>query len=243
MISAGHPLPSTLPLQMQAGSSLLTYEGTSSGDNLGYYYTTNTVSSWTYGTAMGGSGDQNMSSITAYKGDGAATLAFNSDPGDSTMFCWASASSPNSFSTPGRINDYNATGFWPPAAGWAGNMSAVLYINWNNDYALYFDWYGNTPIAEDQSASMNGTLSITSSPNPFTTTSNVSFNVVGTEPVSVSIYNISGRLVKTIIDNEYLSAGDHSVQWNGIDSRGASVAPGVASAALTPAALFSQPEW
>ena len=210
-----------------AGWIFLTYEGTSSGDNLGYFYTTDAGSSWTYGTTIGGAGDQNMPSVCTYKVNGAATLAFNSDPGDSTMFCWASASSPNSFSTPGRINDYNATGYWPPAAGWTANMSAVLYTNWNNDYALYFDWFGNTGVEEDESASLGGMVQITSSPNPFTTTANITFNVVGTEPVSVSVYNISGRLVKTIIDNEYLSAGDHSVQWNGVDSRGASVAPGV----------------
>ncbi len=211
-----------------AGWIFVTYEGTSSGDNLGYHYTTNAGSSWTYGTTIGGTGDQNMPSIRNHKSIGATTLAFNDDPGDSTMFCWATAASPNSFSAPIRINDSNATGYWPPTAGWASNMSAVLYANWNNDYRLLFDWYGNTAVEEETSASVpGGTCQISASPNPFTTTANISFNVAGTEPVSVSIYNISGRLVKTIVNNEFLSAGNHSVQWNGVNSRGASVTPGV----------------
>jgi len=207
-----------------AGWVFATYEGTGTGDNLAYYFTTNAGSSWTYGHTIGGSGDQNMPNIRCYKAGSAVTLAFNSDPGDSTMFCWATDSSPNSFSTPERINDFNATGFWPPTAGWCGNQSAVLYTNYNFNYRLLIDWFGNTGI-EDQSSTICG--EIIASPNPFTTIATISFNVTGSEPVSVSIYNISGRLIKTIVDNQHLSAGDHSVQWNGVDSHGASVAPGV----------------
>jgi hypothetical protein len=210
-----------------AGWIFATYEGTSSGDNLGYHYSTNAGTSWTYGTTIGGAGDQNMPSVRSNITSGAATLAFNSDPGDSTMFCWANSSSPNSFSAPVRINDFNATGFWPPTAGWASNMSAVLYTNWNSNYRLLFDWYGNTAVEENEFVCIGETVQIASSPNPFTTTANISFNVAGTEPVSVSIYNISGRLVKTIVDHEFLSAGNHLAQWNGVDSRGASVTPGV----------------
>jgi len=211
-----------------AGWIFATYEGTSSGDNLGFHYTTNAGSSWSYGATIGGAGDQNMPSIRAHKTKGAATLAFNDDPGDSTMFAWAAVvPSPASFTTPVRINNHKATGYWPPAAGWAGS-SAVLYTNWDGGYKLYFDWYRNTAVGEETSASVSGgTCQIIASPNPFTTTANISFNVVGAAPVSVSVYNISGRLVKTIVDNQHLSAGDHSVQWNGVDSRGASVTPGV----------------
>jgi hypothetical protein len=209
------------------GWIFVTYEGTSTGDNLGYHYTTNGGTSWTYGSVLAGNGDENMPNIRSRKVTGAATLAFNSDPGDSTMFCWASVSSPNSFSAPTRINDFNATGYWPATAGWASNMSAVLYVNWNSNYRLLFDWYGNTAVSEEESTSLNGTVQMTSSPNPFTTMANISFNVVGTEPVSVSIYNMSGRLVKTIVNNEDFSTGEHSVQWNGVDSRGAAVTPGV----------------
>jgi hypothetical protein len=211
-----------------AGWILATYEGTSTGDNLGYHYTTDAGTSWTYGATIGGAGDQNMPSIRSSMINGAATLAFNSDPGDSTMFCWTATNNPGTFSAPERTNDFNATGYWPPAAGWTSNYFAVLYTSWSNDYNPYFDWYANTGVEEETFACIPGGASqIIASPNPFTTTANISFSIVGAEPVSVSIYNISGRLVKTIVDHEFLSAGNHSVQWNGVDYRGSSVTPGV----------------
>ncbi len=197
-------------------------------DNLGYYYTTDGGTSWSYGTTIGGSGDQNMPYVRAQKStSGHATLSFNEDPGDSTMYAWALGTSPNSFTTPERVNDFNATGIWPAVAGWAGSYSAVLYTNWNGNYSLYFDWYGNTANEEETSASLTGIAQITSSPNPFTDMATINFSVTGTDPVSISIYNISGRLVKTVVDSESFSNGDHSVQWSGVDSNGTRVVPGV----------------
>jgi len=133
----------------------------------------------------------------------------------------------NKFTTPARVNDYNATGSWPAAAGWVGNESAVLYTNWNSNYRLCFDWYGNTANEEETSASLTGIAQITSSPNPFTDMTTINFSVTGTDPVSISIYNVSGRLVETVVDSEFFSNGDHSVQWTGVDSNGALVVPGV----------------
>lgn len=197
-------------------------------DNLGYCYTTDAGASWTYGATIGGAGDQNMPNVRARKlASGAATLSFNDDPGDSTMYAWTSGSSPTNFTTPERVNDFNATGNWPATAGWAGSYSAVLYTNWNGNYSLYFDWYGNTAVEEETSASVTCIAQITCSPNPFTDMATINFSVTGTDPVSISIYNIYGRLVKTVVDNESFSNGDHSVQWSGVNSNGAKVVPGV----------------
>jgi hypothetical protein len=193
-----------------------------SSDNLGYYYSTNSGANWTYGTVMSGSGDENMADVRTNKSSGSLTLAFNSDPGDSTMFAWAQAANPTAFTAPDRINDHDATGYWCPAAGWVGGNSAVLYATWSMSYSPYFDWFGNTATEEETSASMSGTMQISSSPNPFTDMTTINFSVTGTEPVSISVYNISGRLIETIVDNGVFSPGDHSVQWNG-----SAVTPGV----------------
>ncbi len=168
-----------------------------------------------------------MPNIRVHKTGAWATLAFNEDPGDSTMYAWAFGSSPTNFTAPARVNDYNATGNWSAAAGWVGNESAVLYTNWNSNYRLCFDWYGNTANEEETSASLTSVAQITSSPNPFTDMATINFSVTGTDPVSISIYNISGRMVNTIVDSESFSNGDHSVQWSGVDSNGNRVVPGV----------------
>ncbi len=199
----------------------------SDNDNLGFYYTTNSGSSWTYGTTMGGVGDQNMPDIRCRKSSTSVTLAFNDDPGDSTMWAWASSSTPTSFTTPERMNEFQATGFWPPTAGWAGNFSAVLYTNWNINYRLFFDWYGNVANEEETFASANFSTGVSSSPNPFTDIATINFSVTGAGPVSIAIFDISGRLVETLVENEAFPSGDHSIQWGGVNSNGESVVPGV----------------
>jgi len=38
------------------------------------------------------------------------------------------------------------------------------------------------------------------------------------QQVTLQIFNIEGRLVKTLIDNQ-LFAGSHELSWNGLDNR------------------------
>lgn len=199
-----------------------------SNDNFGYYYSTDSGASWTYGTIFSGSGtDENLGSIRTRKATGSLTLAYNVDPGDSTMFSWATTSSPTAFSTPERINDYNATGHWPAATGWNNSYSAILYTNWNGNYRLMFDWWGNTGIGDTETSSVLGTTFITSAPNPFYATTNINFNLSQSSPVTISVYNVAGQLVNTLADNQNFNEGSNSVQWNGRNEAGTMVSPGV----------------
>ena len=45
-------------------------------------------------------------------------------------------------------------------------------------------------------------------------------------PVSVRVYNVSGKLVKTLVD-DVREAGSYSISWNGTNNRGDEVASGV----------------
>ena len=63
-------------------------------------------------------------------------------------------------------------------------------------------------------------------PNPFNPTTTISFSVPSEGNVVVSIYDITGRLVNTLV-NENLSSGYHSVIWDGIDMTGESVSAGL----------------
>ena len=40
------------------------------------------------------------------------------------------------------------------------------------------------------------------------------------------MYDVNGRLVRTLVDNELRSAGTHAVSWNGRDASGNTVASG-----------------
>ena len=63
-------------------------------------------------------------------------------------------------------------------------------------------------------------------PNPFNPETTISFSILNSENVKLSIYNIRGQLVKTLL-NENMSAGHHLVNWNGTDNIGNNVSSGL----------------
>ncbi len=67
-------------------------------------------------------------------------------------------------------------------------------------------------------------------PNPFNPTTTIHFKVApttsGLANVSIRIYDLSGREVKTLID-EPMEPGEYAVEWDGTNNRGEAVAGGV----------------
>ena len=67
-------------------------------------------------------------------------------------------------------------------------------------------------------------------PNPFNPSTTITFDVPGSsdspQMVSLIIYNVHGRIVKTLVDGE-LPPGSHRVRWDGRDSHGIQVTSGV----------------
>jgi tetratricopeptide (TPR) repeat protein len=63
-------------------------------------------------------------------------------------------------------------------------------------------------------------------PNPFNPETTISFSIPEDSKVELSIYNIRGQKVKTLIKDEF-KMGFHNVIWNSKDNNGKSVATGV----------------
>ena len=63
-------------------------------------------------------------------------------------------------------------------------------------------------------------------PNPFNPITTISFELDRNGPASIEIFDIAGRRVKTLL-NQDLGAGNHHVMWNGRDDAGRTVASGV----------------
>jgi len=70
-------------------------------------------------------------------------------------------------------------------------------------------------------------------PNPFNPITKIAFTVPeDAGSVTLTVYNVSGRVVRRLVD-EPLSAGPHSVVWNGRDDAGKNLASGIYFARLT----------
>lgn len=64
-------------------------------------------------------------------------------------------------------------------------------------------------------------------PNPFNSATRIDFSLSVSTSVSIKIYDVTGRCVKTISNGEMFDAGVHSVDWNGTDDHGNGVCSGV----------------
>jgi hypothetical protein len=87
---------------------------------------------------------------------------------------------------------------------------------------------GETAGIETAVASSPSTPALSpSAPNPFSLSTRVSYELPGAGGghVQLSVYDASGRLVRTLID-AYQSAGEHAVTWDGRDAIGARVSNG-----------------
>ncbi len=63
-------------------------------------------------------------------------------------------------------------------------------------------------------------------PNPFNPTTTISFSLPESGPVRLLIYDITGRIVSTLADR-MMAAGEHAVQWNGMDASGNKAPTGI----------------
>jgi len=62
-------------------------------------------------------------------------------------------------------------------------------------------------------------------PNPFNPETAIRYSVARTGPVTIRIYNVSGALVRTLV-NRVQTAGDHVARWNGTDDHGRALPSG-----------------
>ncbi|UCF78647.1 MAG: T9SS type A sorting domain-containing protein [Candidatus Eiseniibacteriota bacterium] len=64
-------------------------------------------------------------------------------------------------------------------------------------------------------------------PNPFNPVTTIFFSVPGRDKVELCIYDVSGRLVKTLIDGVPMEPGRHRSVWDGTNDAGRFVSSGV----------------
>ncbi|MCD4689997.1 T9SS type A sorting domain-containing protein [bacterium] len=84
---------------------------------------------------------------------------------------------------------------------------------------------GGTTSVDDDAFAAGRTELQQNYPNPFNPRTRIAFALGQSERARIEIYDVAGRLVSVLLD-ETLEAGEHSVEWNGTDSTGSGVASG-----------------
>jgi len=82
------------------------------------------------------------------------------------------------------------------------------------------------PIAINDAAPSNTGAGLTIWPNPFNPSTTIRFEVPSESQVSLRIYDVSGRLVRALVEGRR-DARVHEVSWDGTDNAGRRVASGV----------------
>jgi hypothetical protein len=101
--------------------------------------------------------------------------------------------------------------------------------------AIWFDNISFRELNRTGVPSDPGTLPfrlLQNTPNPFSPSTRIAFELDERGEVDVSVYNVAGRLITTL-QSGVLEAGPHSVTWDGRTSTGSRAAAGVYRYVLT----------
>ena len=71
-------------------------------------------------------------------------------------------------------------------------------------------------------------------PNPFNPATTISFEVSAAGPVALAVYDVDGRLVRTLL-SDVRGPGSYEIPWDGTDVAGRAVASGIYFYRLTTA--------
>jgi hypothetical protein len=93
---------------------------------------------------------------------------------------------------------------------------------------------GGNEYGYEKEGQLNNTLTVPENsidainyPNPFNPVTTISFELPEASNISLVIYDVSGKVVKTFVENEWRSDGEHTFTWEGTNDNGEAVASGI----------------
>lgn len=100
-----------------------------------------------------------------------------------------------------------------PGFGAASGSVTDIYVDTDCNY--------NTAEKRDISELVNDNITVTDIstvfPNPFTDHTNIEFSIEEESSINIFLFDVTGRLVKTIVNDQSYSEGTHNVQLNAED--------------------------
>jgi PKD repeat protein len=140
----------------------------------------------------------------------------------------------------GTIGDMNLSGMPDYQINFAGSCVKNLFSGVPNNSTVNVIVTGEVQTSSG-TAPLRGVKSVTvltggsgaapivasASPNPFNPETAISYTVRGAGPVTLRIYSIDGRLVRTLKYREMATAGTHEARWDGANDHSQQVSSGI----------------
>ena len=157
-------------------------------------------------------GDHSSTPIRKHESEEPVALAFDWSQGKMywTVTSWGPEQSSSTYVLRSELNGSNEEWVFP-----LGRVS---------DMALYSP---PTQTSVSSPPPLPSTAACTSFPNPFNSTTAITFLLEEESPVSLTVHSITGQLVNVLDDSSSLRSGFHVRHWHGDDQGGRTVASGV----------------
>jgi subtilisin-like proprotein convertase family protein len=126
---------------------------------------------------------------------------------------------------PGSLDDFIGESCFGDWEFWVSD-NAGIDTGTINDWCVKVTGSATTGIDEGDDIVPASCVLKGVSPNPFNPVTTVSYGVPQDGQVALKVYNVAGKLVRTLVDGE-IEAGYHTAVWDGRDDRGVPVASGV----------------
>lgn len=99
-----------------------------------------------------------------------------------------------------------------------------LYIAHN--LSIYRFQVGS-PVNNDDPVAPALDLKLTCYPNPFRGSTNIKIEQTDNSPTTITVYNLRGQLIRTVVNSQKLSLGEHLFTWDGKNDNGQLAAAGI----------------
>jgi subtilisin-like proprotein convertase family protein len=126
---------------------------------------------------------------------------------------------------PGSLDDFTGESTQGEWTLWVADNVGASYYGSLNEWCVYVIGGVQTGVEDELGTPLTYELRGVS-PNPFNPVTNVSYGTPSDSRVKLAIYNVAGRLVRTLVDRE-VEAGNHVAVWDGRDDSGVEVGSGV----------------
>ncbi len=102
----------------------------------------------------------------------------------------------------------------------------LVVTSWDGGFAVASDTVSFTVTQTGITLEPQNRFHLRASPNPIRTTASVSFAIDESAPVSLKVFDLSGREVTTLL-NQSVPSGEHSLQWDASGSNGQPLSSGL----------------